>query len=197
MSDSIKEIVVHIRSREKFPTPQISVYDLLEHYGMGMYHTVCCNHIVAEWDIDERHIQINYLFPGDLILDYIGLMICDEILTGYISEDTFKGIIEYFRTTKQLANENNKMIELLQKISSKDLRSYMKEPKKFFGEQSERIIPMIKAELSARHVWNHVFRKVRKATYNIFVRIKYWRIFSLMKQCAREIKAEEAEKTEN
>lgn len=193
MSDSIKEMVEHIRSREKFPTPQISVYDLLEHYDMGMYHAVCCNRIIDEWDIDERHIQINYLFPGDLILDYIGLMICDDILTGYISEDTFKGIIEYFRTTKSLANENNKMLELLQKISSKDLRSYMKEPKKFFGEQSERIIPMIKAELSARHIWNHVLCKVRKATYNIFVRIKYWRIFSLMKQCAREIKAEETE----
>lgn len=196
MMEFAKEIALHIKSREPFSEPKISVYDILEHYDMAMYHNICCDRIVDQWEIDEEHIQINYLSFGDLILDYIGLMRCEDILTGYIPEKDFDQIEELFREKRHSVRDRNKMLEIMKDMDIKELRKCSKHPEKYFDKLSEEMHHIIKAEIRARKIWNRIFRKIKKTGHDIFIRIKYRHIFSLMKQCARELEIDDRKETE-
>lgn len=193
MMNFAKEIGERILSREPFPLPRISVYDILEHYGMETYHSICCDRIADEWDIDGEHIEINFILIGDLILDYIGIMICDDILAGYIGEDNVQQLVEFFREKTHSTKDRNKMLEIMKDVDIKELRRLVKCPEKYFDKLSEEMLYLMKSEIKARRIWNRAYRKIRKAVHNIYFQIKYWRIFSLMKQFAREMKAEETE----
>lgn len=196
MMEFAKEIALHIKSREPFAEPKISVYDILEHYDMTMYHNICCDRIVDQWQIDEEHIQINYLSFGDLILDYIGLMRCEDILTGYIPEKDFNQIEELFREKRYSVSDKNKMLDIMKDMDIKELKKYVKHPEKYFDKLSEEMQYMMKAEIRARWIWNRIFRKIKKSRRDIFIKIKYRRIFSLMKQCARELEIDDRKETE-
>lgn len=196
MMEFAKEIALHIKSREPFAEPKISVYDILEHYNMAMYHNICCDRIVDQWEIDEEHIQINYLSFGDLILDYIGLMRCEDILTGYIPQEDFDQIEELFREKRHSVRDRNKMLEIMKDMDIKELRKCSKHPEKYFDNLSEEMQHIIKAEIGARQIWNCILRKIKKFGHDVFIKIKYRHIFSLMRQCAKELEIDDKKETE-
>lgn len=196
MMEFAKEIALHIKSREPFAEPKISVYDILEHYDMAMYHNICCDWIVDQWEIDEEHIQINYLSFGDLILDYIGLMRCEDILIGYIPQEDFDQIEELFRKKRHSVRDRNKMLEIMKDMDIKELKKHVNHTEKYFDKLSEEMQYMMKAEIRARRIWSCIFRKVKKAGHDILIRIKYRHIFFLIKQCAEELEIDGRKETE-
>lgn len=96
-----------IRSRGKLGSPRVSLRKLLKENEMEDYIKLCFNRIMNERLIDHEAVTYQYDDPYDLLFNIEGMVICNDILKGYVDE-------EILSDCKRMLLKSNDMLKLVQ-----------------------------------------------------------------------------------
>lgn len=189
-------IVRHIKKRENIEPELWSVKEALEAHGVGIYGNICCERIVSGEKIDGKHVLICFSQPGDILIDHIGLIKCEEIMSCYIPQENLDIMYEYWVSRKKVIDSQNNIIDMLRRLSKKTLKNMARKAKdkSIHMEDAERQVFLVMEELKARKIKNVIWQKVRKKMVVAFVYIKYYKILRFLRICLSTYRKEEKEK---
>lgn len=126
-SDSKDILLKCIKTGSRVPEPSTSIRKLLESYKMELYTPICCNRIRALDLVDGFHIFQDSKSRGNLIMDFIGLEKCKQVIGGYIGEEECEKELIYFQSLRDYATCLNNTLYAIRKNSNKKLRELCRE----------------------------------------------------------------------
>lgn len=189
----ISRQIKYIRKREEIPRRYYSIKKILQHYDMELYANMCCDRIAEENKIDGEHVMIDFVEIGDILVDWIGVIKCEEIISAYITVKECIIIEELFETEQDVIDAENRTIRLLRSFSTKDINKVLKEKRiKEIAENTwNEAISLMKEELKARRIHNILKNRVQKWLQQMYVKIKYHRVISFLNsysdKCGMEV----------
>lgn len=190
-----KELERHIRNRTRAENKMISLEKLLRVYKMDMYFKLCSNRIADAYLVDGKHVQINFVNFPDLLFDSKGIRNCFDILSGYIDEDVLISLYMYARSNDKITDCINAQLEILRASSIKTLliggfhTSKIKKELKDTERASElvkELSKMNREELFSRSIFNRVRVWIVKQSTQLYLKIRYWEVFSVLEACLKE-----------
>lgn len=181
-------IYKYILTRQDVPEPMWSVRKLLAAYGYDNYVKIACDRIADSDLIDGEHVQIDFTNCSDLLLDYSGIIKCEDILSGYISDmDVLK---EYSDSEHEIVINYNTQLAILKNSSMKNLFKALYEIAKSDSEEFKQHYSwfgrMFFMEIISRSPINFLIQRVREILLNGYCRIRYANVLLVLKN-AKEI----------
>lgn len=167
----------HILVRKEYIAPVLNVRKLMEGYGMGNYTNVCINRIL---DL-ERDNGIYYDFAdSDLKLDSDGILICSDILLGYLPSDGLRKCMQFMLKERQAVDTKNMALHVLRKMNNQTLlQEYMNRKK-----ENPAIAGLYIIEFIARmRIWEFFY----KLGVEVYHKVKYLRFYLLLNKMKKQI----------
>lgn len=184
----------YIFKRRNVSETLYSVSKMIAVYGYGEYANSACDRIADAGLLDGEHVQISFESFPDLLVDWIGVIKCEDILSGYIDIDELTKIEQLFETTHELVRINNSMLEALRKFSLVELLKLIKESLtsdiEEVKEKRPKVIKMVFAEIVSRSITNRILQKIKMVLTNFVGRIKYRDIYYVLNKFAAEFSEE-------
>lgn len=198
--DSDKELLRHIKNRTRAGNRLISLENILKAYHMETYLNLCGDRIASEELIDGEHIQIDFINFPNLLFDSEGIRKCFDILNGYVDRDNLFNIYEYARSNDKITECTNNQLDTLRSANIKTLlefsfymRKFRKQLEKlgrtedFPEDYLRRISEQSRAELFSGTPFNKSRIWIKEKAVCLYVRIRYWYVFSILKKCIEKI----------
>lgn len=186
-------IIPFIRDRKNIKPVRLSLEKILDMNDMGQYLSLCSNRIAEAELIDSEDVEINFANFPDLIITEDGLLICYKILAGYIGEGKLDALWERTKKENEIRKIMNLRISNLKMIKSRDLRRFLRHPKKLMpdiDQMDEEIIGKLKMEcreeIRSRCLINRARVFIKEHFKEICIQIKYAQIISVVRDSARE-----------
>lgn len=174
-------IIEHIRKRKNIDTEFWSVKKILEMCNMGMWADSCCQRIADDGKIDGKHVQIDWLECGNIVLDWRGFGRVSRILEGYIGEDKWDELFDIFYERQEDIDKENSLIQMLREMDKETLRKTIKEAEsKLDKEDYKMVFEWLREEKKARRFKNRLLQKGKEMLSFLRVRIKYHKIFKFL-----------------
>ncbi len=174
-----------IRQREDLDKPTLSAQLILQTGGMGMYSNMCCDRISDKGLIDGEEVQINFANFPDIILTADGIMRCKDILESYVQDNILADAFSLLCEVEQMDRKINNMAKLLRNMKCIDLvKTHIEMDNYPDDEATGRIRKYILTEIWNRSIFAIVKRKISKFVGDIYLKVKYRRLFQYMKQAA-------------
>lgn len=197
--DSDKELLRHIKNRTRAENKMISLENILKAYHMEMYFQSCADRIASEELIDGEHIQIDFINFPNLLFDSEGIEECFEILSGYVDRKELIKIWKYARSNDKITEYTNNQFDIMRNTNIKTLLEFSFNMRKFrkqlekLGKSADfpedylrQISEQSRAELFSRMPFNKVRIWIREKIMSLYVSIRYWNIFSILRKCAKD-----------
>lgn len=180
MDERTKATVKAIMNRRTVPKQYLSVYKMLDIHGMSQYKQVCCSRIANR--IDDDHVLFDFINGCDILLDYLGIIKCEDVLVGYIPVETLEDYQNYMELENEIIQQQNTQIELLQKCPAAELRNIRKNPKKYFGndETYKKFFTLVNAECKARKKHIRLYYDAVKRIESALFRLKNYRTLKIV-----------------
>lgn len=184
-------IYEYIFKRENVPEAFYSVSKIVDAYGYGEYANIACDRIADSVLIDDKHVQIDFANFPNILIDYVGIIKCEDILSGYISIGELEKLEEFLYSTHELVIIHNSMLEFLRKMALTDLFKMIKESLTSNVEDVKtmrlRVIKIALAEIASRSIMNKIIQNAINKISILICRIKYREIYSILNDWAKEI----------
>lgn len=200
MSDRY-DIIPFIRDRKNVDPVSLSLKGILAINNMEQYLALCSDRIAAAGLIDGEDVDIDYVNFPNLILTEKGIMICRKILIGYTGEDKLFDLWDFVIDENAIRRSMNDQILCCRTLKSRHLRRFLRNPKKFLPDIdqrdksiAEKLKLQFREELKSRSLINRARILAKKCIREIYFRIKYGWIISLMKESMKEVCRESSEK---
>lgn len=168
---------------------KLSLRKMLAQVGMEQYLSLCSDRIASAMLIDWKDVEIDFLDFPSLIFTPDGLMICSEILEGYLGQDKFMSLWKMARAESDIVEGINIQLSSIRKLKSKVLMDFIKEPKKFIqpdNEMDDSVIEKMKdnfrAELKSRSMINRARILTKDTLMQIYIRVKHARLICVVDQ---------------
>lgn len=191
-------IYKYILTRQDVPDTMFLICKLLGMNGYAEYSNLVCNRIADLDLIDGNHVQIDFTNFPDLIVDHIGLIKCEDILSGYINIDTLENIEEYAYAKHEQVRAYNNYLKVLRGFSAKEIFKVLYQIKKNKLEKQDvdwiEVSKRSIAELISRSKIGAGIWKMADSFLNIYYRIKYRWVFHALRRCGEEIACSTKEK---
>lgn len=183
---ALEKEIYFLQNRKEIPEELISIEKLLNHYQMQDYLNVCTNRIADAGLIDMKHVLMDFDHIGNLAVDFIGLMRCEEILKGYIPEEHFDEIAKNLKELNHATSRENGLIKAIQNMPTKGLKWIIKDIGYTDDRDEQELIELYKAELQARKFHFKIIRLFRKIKLELSCLIGYGWVILLTKRVSRE-----------
>lgn len=174
-----KRIIEHIRKRKEIDTELWSIKKILEAYDMGMYAQLCCERICDAEKIEQKHVFIDISELGNILVDYIGLAKCSNIISCYIAEEECDKLFDYLFDREEIVRNENRIIRSLRNCKSREIKALLK---KGVEKEIEYLIPLMREELKSRRISNRLYQFFKEKARSIYIEIKYYKIFSFLRR---------------
>lgn len=185
-----KEMIQAIKDRKEIEPKYLSIAKMLELNGMSNYESVCCRRVLEY--ADDKHIMLD-IFNCDVIVDYVGLIACYDILQGYISSEILSGYKTYTKSLNAIIKSQNKQIKAMRDCPTKSIKEVMKNPAQYFNNDaglSHTFVDMLRLELKARKPVNRLRVAIKRIVDRITSYIRNYRAISVVKRYFQEISQE-------
>lgn len=183
---ALEKEIYFLQNRKEIPEELISIEKLLSNYNMQDYLNVCTSRIADAGFIDMEHVLMGFDHVGNLVVDFIGLMKCEEILKGYISEEHFDEIAKDMKKRHHITSVENGLIKAIQNMPTKGLKWIIKDIGHTDDCGEQELIELYKAELQARKLHFKIIRMFNKIKLELFCMIKYSWVIRVVKRASRE-----------
>ena len=160
----------------------VSAYSLhlgkiLDLRGMSAYKSICFNRVLDTAEKYDLNIFID-LIDGDLCLDRISVLFCQDIISGYLGEAYTDDLIKYLDSMCRISEMQTLQLTTLRKADIKTLKSALKNPPVYEDEtvmQSWK--EMIQLEIKCRNRLYLLYIAIKKSIWNIILPImRYFKI---------------------
>ena len=168
-----------IRSRGKLGSPRVSLRKLLKENEMEDYIKLCFNRIMNERLIDHEAVTYQYDDPYDLLFNIEGMVICNDILKGYIDEE----ILNYCKKMLLKTDDTLKLIQEEAQVLRETPRWILLSVAKGYNladandKTMEKMQLLAREELKARRISSIISRKVSSALSKIHTFWHYRKLF--------------------
>lgn len=180
-------MIEHIRKRRNIDTIFWSVSKILEINDMGTWISTCCERIASAEKIDGEHVQIDWTEPGNIVLDWKGFCKTSKILEGYIGEDKWNELFDFFYEKQKAIDKDNEILQMLRELDKKRLKNLIKEADSKLDKESDKMVfKWLKEEIRARRITNRIFQKAKENLSLLYVKLKYYRIFKFLDSYVEE-----------
>lgn len=173
----------HIISRKDIPHRRISLRLMLRNSKTEEYIGICSDRIADDYLIDGEHIEIDFLDFPNLIFDCVGMMMCYEILSGYVSEEFLDFTWEYAHSTDHIIDGQNKQLALYRSCSIKNLLVMWLFAKKtlkksgMINSYSDSVVKQIsksaRLELFSRSIFHKMYLCISQKLIDLYFSVKY------------------------
>lgn len=189
-SDS-KRFYEHIMNRTLEPHLQLNLYKLLKSCGMEQYLNVCVNRIKDANLIDFEEICPDFDDFGNLLLTYVGLIGCQDILIGYIGIENYRAWKQYMKLHKEMIDTTNDILLMYRECETKVMKDMLKEAHKSIDSSQqydvEKVIKIVKIELRSRGWLNRVRLRAKEWLKSIYLHIKYYWVYEVFRDFERYV----------
>lgn len=181
-----------IRSRKDIEPARISLRKLLTAGNMEHYLKLCSGCIAENERIDGVDTQINFADFPDLLFNSDGLIGCRHILENYLSVDALMDAWQLLLDEERSNREVNSLAAAFRKMKLRDLLKYYikwrsHNTKEVAGQEAKQLVcRWITAELRSRSLFSRIWRKVKGVLTRFYVRVKYRRLFGIMRTVAEK-----------
>lgn len=187
-------LIPFIKKRKNVDIAQVKLETILELDNMGQYLSICSDRIADASLIDGKDISIDFFNFPNLNLTEDGIMLCSEILLGYIKHDTLMNIWKYTKSENKIRELMNNQLSLLRRMTGKDLRNFIKNPEKFLqaidtmdDDILKKIIEQCKAELESRNLFNRIKIWFINYSRELYVRVRYAELISALRESYKSV----------
>ena len=181
---TMNEMYKYIFKRKNIPERLYSMNKILDTYGYGQYAGIACNRIANANLLDGEHVQIDFIEFPNILVDYHGVIKCEDILLGYIDIKDLSTLEEAMVSNHSLIKLYNNMMEYLRGMSVKDIlgiiKQTIKSESKDVIEMKWKIIKICVLEITARSMLNKIVQKIYYLYLKCYCKIKYKDIFSAL-----------------
>lgn len=179
-----------IRNRKDLEPVKISLKKLLEKGGMGNYLNLCSDRLAEELKIDGEDTQINFVDFPDILFTPDGFFDCRHVLENYLPFDMLADTWQLLIEAEQENREINRMAADFRKLKLRDLLKYYikwqsQETKDDSEQEAKQLVcQWIEWELWSRSLFSGIWRKAKEALTQLYVNVKYKRLFDIMRTAA-------------
>lgn len=157
----------------------LHVGKLLELKGMSSYKSVCFNRIMDVADRFDLNVFVD-LQDGDLCLDRVALLFCQDIIAGYVGESFIKEVVEYIDIMCKISEMQTVQLTSLRKSDIKTLKSALKNPPTDLCDNNgimDEWKELIQLEIKCRNPLYLAYIGIKKSLWKIVLPvIKYFKI---------------------
>lgn len=181
-----------IKSRNDIEPARISLRKLLASDNMEHYLKLCSDRIAENERIDGANTQINFADFPDLLFNSDGLWDCRHILEDYLPADALMDAWQLLLDEERTNREVNSVAAAFRKMKWQDLLKYYikwraRSRKEDAGQEVKPLVcRWITAELRSRSLFSRIWRKANRALTRFYVRVKYRRLFAIMRTAAEK-----------
>lgn len=181
-----------IRSRKDLEPVKISLRKLLASGGMEGYLSLCSDRLAENEKIDGQDTQINFADFPDILFTSDGFFDCRHILENYLPFDTLADAWQLLIKAERENSEINRMAADFRKMKLLDLmKYYIKWQSHETKDDSEREAKRLVCQWIAAEVWSRSFlsgiwRKIKEALVQLYVNVKYKKLFDIMQTVAEK-----------
>lgn len=194
MDDTNKIMFRHILSRTDIPYRKTSLRLLLRMCDMEQYLDVCSTRIADEELIDGEDVEINFLEFPDLLFTNMGLLYCEEILLGYISQENFNKVWKLSNDMAKITDIENNQITMYRSTDNTTLlkmlftraKSIVGTTKEITDEHFRLIKQMAALELWSRTLFSRAWHKLETKFYGVYCSIRYRNLCKIFKNIAKQ-----------
>jgi len=185
MSENLKK---YILERTNVPEPMFSITGILKACDMVGYAGMCCDRISESLLIDGKHVCIDYFNYGNLLIDKIGLIKCEDIFLNYVHREKINELEEYmFQLSNDVFAQNN-YLESLRGFSVKIIMDALKETRGCNMEISvrEEVIRHFKLEMISRCFLCKLWFVLRNKLRVTWLKLRHYPLIRLVERCAKD-----------
>lgn len=181
-----------IRGRRDLEPVKISLRKLLASGGMENYLSLCSDRLAENEKIDGQDTQINFADFPDILFTSDGFFDCRHILENYLPFDTLADAWQLLIKAERENSEINRMAADFRKMKLLDLmKYYIKWQSHETKDDSEREAKRLVCQWIATEVWSRSFlsgiwRKIKEALVQLYVNVKYKKLFDIMQTVAEK-----------
>lgn len=183
------DIIPFIRNRSSVEPIKLSLSGILKINGMEQYLLLCSDRIASAELIDGEDVEIDFVNFPDLILSENGIFICRKILAGYTGEEGLINLWHWTIEENEIRRLMNQYLEILRGMERKELRKILRGAKpaiQVHEQIAEKVREQCREELKSRCLINRIRIFLMKYFLEIYIRIKYAGLISVLKECTNE-----------
>lgn len=174
-----ERVIASIKKRESLCEPFIKLSLLLKTGGIEAdgYLGMCGDRIADSLLIDGEDVRIDFINFPDIELTAAGVQMCREVLECYVSVNIIADAFEALMEEKEARMHINVISWTLRKMNLYELL-------RVFVKSDARIRRFVIEEAFQRSIFIRCCRKMRRAYYSAFVRMKYRNLISFSRKVA-------------